>query len=70
MKKTRKTKPITIPPVGIVVFDLLIATASPVTHVIESNDWGPKTNLYSLPGQILKETQLQIHANEANRMGQ
>lgn len=38
MKKTGNMKPVTILPVGIVIFELLIATISLVTNVIESND--------------------------------
>lgn len=38
MKKTGNMKPVTILPVGIVVFELLIVTVSLVTNVIDSND--------------------------------
>ena len=51
-------KLITVLPMGIELFDLLIATVSPVNNVMESNHCSPETNLYSLPCQIVKKTQL------------
>lgn len=62
-------KLVTIFPMGIVPFDLLIATVSPMNNMMENNYEGPKTNLYSLPGQMLKKTQLQIHTKKVSCTG-